>query len=247
MGTSWKLNGVELTNANVTVLPASFRSSVTVRQDRRKIHDGTEKRTRNGKELSSINVQFDFYGRGNLKYDELDDLLTIVEDEDVWTLEAPSDHIVYLWRNKKRAAMATETVNYSIEKGTQLLTVTISCIVDGIWIADGGSYFQEYNGNILRNTATNYDTDGGVADLTGRTVPTIKLPEQTAGYPRAVRESDFAVVQLPAPISTVLESGVNYAFYNMTGFLFPPLSADGAVGLFEVYSSPTANFLSGTT
>lgn len=247
MGTSWKLNGVELTTTTVTILPDSFSASVSITQDRRQLHNGSEKRTRAGKLLPTLNIQFDVIGYGEGKFTDLDTILDIVEDDDVWTLEAPSDHAVTVYRSSKRAALATDSIDYTVHHGKSLVTVRLSAIVDGIWISDGGTYCQTFNGNVTRNTASDYDTVGGVEDLTAQTLPLIKLPEQSAGYPKGIHGTTFALTTLDEPVSIEVDGDIVYAYYDLTDFIVSPLTSNGDVGLFEICSSPESGFLGGTT
>lgn len=242
---TWEINGTELTGVNVTVLPDQFRNRTTIRQQTRALVGGSEHRTRINKELPELTIRFDIYGAGDNKYTTLTTILDIIEDDVVWTLKAPDNHTVFVFRNFQRAALSTTSYTQEIKHGTKYMTLSINAIVNGAWLADGGDFVEVYNGYITRNTATDYDTVGGEDDLTARTSPEVKIPEQSAGYPKGYNNSTLAFETITGPASTVVEGGVTYAFYDMTNYVHESLDVDGDVGVFEIHSSPTTTFLDG--
>lgn len=245
MATVWKLNEWKLTDTTVTVGARKFDTNVSVYQDVRRLNDGTEVRQRTGKALPSISITFSVFSKAEDHHTTVTRILSILEDDEVWTLDAPSGDSLYVYKEDKRAAFSTESIRIRTHKGRHVTDVEVRALLNGVWIADSGDYYETIHGNATRNTSTDYDTetDHLTVGQTGKTVPTIRLPEQTAGYPIGIRESDFAAVQLGAPTSTEVVGGQTFEFYDITNFVIPSLAADGDVGLWEIRSSPTVGFL----
>lgn len=229
MGGFWKLNGIELTAAQVRVVPTRLNTERRVKQVRVDQHDGSQYREKVGLVLPSLSIDIVFGGRGTPKFDEAAYVQQALEDNEVWTLEAPSLLPIYVFKNFKRAAISTESWSFDPGKATGRVTLTVQAVLNGIWIADGGTYCQGVFGTFTKVTSTTFRNDfTGVVDF----LPLLTLPTQTTGYPRAINASYSYGV--PALYSS---TGTTQTF-DMTGFLIPSPTTVGGVGAYEVCSSP---------
>lgn len=242
----WKLNALEMGNSLVKVDVISHSHDMGVRQGTADLHGATEYRERLGKDLPRLSLTFSFIGTDASKFTELEWIQTILEDDAVWTLEAPAtDAGITTYLDSKRAALSTSGVSVKIVNRARV-DVKIDAIVNGIWIGDGGTYCEQVGGNFeLTSTGPSvYTRDDGT--VTGAT-PLVRLPKQSPGYPLAVRASDYALIQ-PTKTATFVTTDADgqtiiYEDYDFTGFIIPAPTVAGDVGLYQVCSSPAADFL----
>lgn len=236
----WQINGVNLTDANVTVQPNKLTAAQKVRQAKSDIHQGTQHRERLGKDLPTISIEIRLLGQGDQKFTQLAFIQGIAEDSDVWTLTAPSGYSVFAYKNYKRVALSADEITIDLQKALGVIVININATVDGIWIADGGDFCQQTYGNFTLLGPTTYQRDDGV--ITG-TIPTVELPEQTLGYPLFVRSATYTM-GIPNAISVRTDvDGRIYKTYDLTGFLVPAPAAMGDTGVYEGCSSPSGAFL----
>lgn len=240
MGGFWRLNGTELTDVGVRVYPTRLTNEQRLRQVRTSIHQGTQDRELVGIDLPTLAVDFTFIGRGDPKFDMLAFVQNILDDDEVWTLEAPSDLPVFVYKNLKRVAMSTDGWNLDNKKAVSSVALAVQATVNGAWIADGGTYCEptagwftfQANGTYLRNDGVN----------TGN-VPLVRLPEQTGGYPIATELSTFLQMQVPIISTVFMVDGRPYFDFDISQFLHPEPVATGDVGVYELCSSPSDDFL----
>lgn len=246
-GCPWEINGLKLQDTNVRTSPTRLNYGLAINHAKTDLLGGGVDRQRTNKQLGSMTVEFTLLGRGTDKFDRLDAIVAVVEDDDVWSLQAPVPDPIYAYRNVKRVALSTEKWDVDLMQATGAIKITVTANVEGIWIADGGAYCEtvtgwfDYNGSTYTRQPDGFNTGA---------TPLLELPEQTTGYPKGVRASDFAEVTIPGPDSIryeTLPSGdtVTYASYDMTDYVVPAISGSGDTGRFKVCSSPTDAFLSG--
>lgn len=238
----WKLNGIELGDANTRVEVTSLNNTGTVRQGYQEIHGGSEYREKLGLKLARAKINFIIQGRDqDALHAQVETITDTLDSDEVWTLETPQGRGVSIYKNNTRAALSTDG-NWQVEvRGANKISLSINAVINGVWIADGGEFCETLTGNFeLQSTGPSvYIRDDGTN--TGAT-PILRVPAQTSGYPLAVRESDFAMAQ-PTLTDTIVVGGLVYEEYDMTGFLVPEPTSAGDFGLYEVCSSPSANFL----
>ncbi len=241
----WRLNGRDLTDTSVRVIASSASLSQRVRQDYADIYGGTQVTQRLGKDLPQRTIEFVIQGVGTTKYETLSWITDILEDEDVLTIQAPAETKMYLYKTVIRSPVRTNSIDVDDRGAHGTITLRVNVTILGIWIADGGNYCYDFAGSFTLTSGTYLRDDG---TNTG-SVPTINLPEQTAGYPLGIRASDFAEVQLTMVSYTTIESPDGRPLiiqtYSLDGFLIPEPVDDGDVGAYQVCSSPTEAYLSG--
>jgi hypothetical protein len=246
MSTYWALNGVQLIEAEVDIQPTRAPVRRNIRQALEALHGGTEHREKTGKDLPRITIEISFLGAGIEKFEQATIITDILDDDDVWTLEAPEDAPMSIYKDAKRAAFSTVSWTLDPQEATGRITLTIEAIVNGIWIADSGTYRECTSGYFtLQSTGPSvYIREDGTN--TGAT-PLVALPLQSTGYPKAIKASDYSE-DTPALGSTFvvfIDGGaVVYGNYNMTGYLIPAPSVAGDVGVYKICSSPAEQALS---
>lgn len=225
----WSLNGTDLVDVGVKVVPTRLTAEQRIRQVQVAIHDDEDIREMVGADLPTVVVEMQFHGRGEDKFDVLSFVQGVLESDEVFTLAAPALKPAFVFKNFKRAALSCENWNFDAKKATGSIALTFTSIVNGIWIADGGTYCEGVYGTFTKATATTIRNDfTGVVDF----LPLLTLPTQTVGYPRAVNTSySYGVPALYSSTATTQT-------FDMTGFLIPAPVAIGAVGVYELCSSP---------
>lgn len=243
----WELNGVKLQDTNVRTVPTGLKYGKSINHAKTNLLGGSVDRQRLNKDMASITIEFILLGRGDDKFERLDQIIGVIEDDDVWSLQAPTDASVFAYREEKRVALSTEQWDTDLQRATGAIRLTVQANVEGIWLADGGTYCEIVTGWFDYDGSNYTRQPDGIG--TG-TTPLLELPEQTSGYPIGVRASDFAEVVIPGPDSIRLETTptgdtITYESFDMTGFLVPAPATSGDTGRFKVCSSPTDAFLSG--
>lgn len=247
MSVYWALNGVQLVgDVEVDIHPTRAPVRRNIRQALEALHGGTEHREKTGKDLPRITIEISFLGAGIEKFEQATIITDILDDDDVWTLEAPEGAPMSIYKNAKRAAFSTVSWTLDPQEANGRITLTIEAIVNGIWIADNGTYRECTSGYFtLQSTGPSvYIREDGTN--TGAT-PLVVLPLQTTGYPKAVKASDYSE-DTPALDSTFIVfvdgGAIIYGNYDMTGYLIPAPSTAGDVGVYKICSSPAENALS---
>jgi hypothetical protein len=242
----------------IRVYPKQGASTSTgVRQVLEDIHAGTQYREKVGKDLGRLTIEFSFLGRGIGKFYEMTRLTNVLEDDEVWTLEAPSTVPLTLYKNSRRVALSTDgEPEVAFSEATGRTSIKVRAIVNGIWIADGGTYAECTSGSFTVNSTQviiiplpvyTRDSDGTVTGL----FPVLRLPVQTSGYPLAVRRSDFTrtvPATIGSPVAVVNSDGITefYQDYDMTSHIHPtPVATVGTSYVYDICSSPSAAFLGG--
>lgn len=236
----WRLNGVELTDVGVRVYPTRLTGEQRLRQVRTAQHQGTQDRELVGIDLPSLAIDFSLLGRGDPKFDMLAYIQDILDEDEVWTLDAPSDLSVFVYKNAKRAAMSTDSWALDNKKAIAHIGLTVNATVNGLWVADGGTFCEALSGYFTLQAGNTWLRDDGV--VTG-IKPLIELPDQSAGYPLATTPAFGSNFLTPTSLR-VDEFGRTFKTYDLTGFLVPVPAVAGDVGVYEVCSSPTIDFLS---
>lgn len=241
MGGFWVLNGLELTAASVSIKPTRLTVDRRVHQAKVNQHDGTQYREKVGMALPTLAIDISFLGRGTAKWAQAAYVKQVLEDNEVWTLEAPSLLPVYVFKTEKRAALATDGWTFDAQKATGRIVLNIQATVDGIWAADGGTYCQATHGSFTRIAGGQYrrDSDGVVTGTT----PVLRVPRQFTNYPQAVNNV-FQRSQPPL-LATWTIGGLDYEDYDMSSFLHPAPATEGDVGLYDACLSHDADFLDG--
>lgn len=235
---NWALDGIELTDAEVRVAPVSLQVEQSFRQARVPVHADEEFRELLGRDLPQLRISISFLGRGDPKFDVMRAVQDVLDENEVWTLRAPDDKPVFVHKNWKRAVLSADSWSFDAQKATGRITLSIQATVDGVWIADGGTYCEPVIGSFAFISGE-YHRDDGVN--TGG-MPRLELPDQSAGYPQFLKP-DFTY-GLPDPVSLRVDGdGKTWKTYNMTGFLTPAPAVSGDVGVYEGCSSPTLDFL----
>lgn len=240
MGGFWKLNGIELTAAQVRVVPTRLATDRHVKQAKVDQHDGSQYREKIGLALPNLAIDIVFGGRGTPKFDEAAYVQQVLEDDDVWTLEAPSLLPVYVFKNFKRAAVSAESWNFDPGKATGRVTLAAQALVDGIWVADGGTYCEPIGGHFTLQAGGTWLRDDGVN--TG-TTPKVRLPQQVFGYALGTN-SAYQVSGVPN-VGSVTIGGLPYEDFDVTAFLHPLPTVVGQVGVYDLCSAPTLASLGG--
>lgn len=243
MGGYWRLNGVDLVNANVSIVFNKLTTQQRARQSKVDLHRNGQFREFLGLDLPTGTLTIQFNKRGTPKYDQMAAIQTILETDEVWTLEAPSDRAVFVYKNYKRAAFSFDSWSHDSKQATGTIGLACDFTINGVWAADGGSYCELLTGNFTLLANGTYLRDDGVN--TG-TTPKLRLPAQFSGYPLGVN-SAYQQSQIPISGGTVTVGGLPYEDYTMTGFLWPAPAATGDVGVYEVCQCPSTPFMSGPT
>lgn len=237
MSGNWSLNGVELYEVDVKLKPTALQVQQQFRQVHVPTHMQDDYREALGLSLPSFTISISLLGRGDSKYATLREITDAIDSQEVWTLAAPSDLHVFVYKNFKRAAFSAESWSFDPGHATGKIVLTINATLNGIWIADGGDYAEPLADSFtLSNLAPATYLRGNDGEFT-TPLPLLKLRLQVAGYPLAVRLSDLTWATVPVT-NTYVEDGITYGDYNMTGFLHPAPVAVNDVGAFHVLSAP---------
>lgn len=226
---NWSINGMDLVDVGVRVVPTRLTAEQRLRQVQVAIHDDEDVREMVGADLPTIQVEMQFHGRGDGKFDVLAFVQGILETDEVFTLTAPALKPAFVFKNFKRAALSCEAWTFDSKKATGSVALTFTSIVNGIWITDGGTFCEQVVGHFLQVTANTYERDDGVVTALK---PLLTLPMQTTGYPQAIK-NDYTTGQPP-----LYASDATTQTFDMTDYLTPALAGVNSVGVYEVCSSP---------
>lgn len=174
-------------------------------------------------------------------YDEMERVLSTLEDNDTVLLQSPDvtrqqlarafRAFPIIWFEPERAQVPQET--------RTRLQVPVEGTVVGVPHGVGGDDELCITGT-FEFDGTDYTRDDGTN--TGSN-PLVQLPEQRNGYPLARKRSDFSRSQPPLDSTVIVESDDGTSReeekYDMSDFIIPNATSAGEAANYEICSSPT--------
>lgn len=182
----------------------------------------------------------------------LRDIVDFLENNDVLYLHAPSlTQSARAYLDERLVWIIPESWSEEDEQGGGSIGIRFSARILGIPEAYGGTARSPYHGTFTKS-AGGFTNDNGVETVG----PYLELPEQRSGWPKAIRQSDKALVAVSTTVGSPRveyqpgyeHSGVrNWVTYDLTGFLHPTPSVNGDVGVYQIYSNPVQGWFEWTS
>lgn len=248
----WRLEGYDLKGAeddftvSVSVIPVAGRTGGKKNVAKRNINGGSQSLQVPSTQLPVREFRFAIRRPGDGDFFAvLRDIVDYLESDDVVYVHAPSlEHSDRAYLDERLAWIVPESWEEEPPEGKGRMFLRVVATVLGIPEAYGGTARKPYHGTITK-TAGGYTDDDGVESAG----PYIELPEQLSGWPKAIRLSDKALIQVTTTVGSPRVEyqpsqdggGIrNWITYDLTGFLHPAPVSTGDIGLFQLYSNPTA-------